>query len=75
MGDSLGAGTGASGANAYVNRIYAHESARIPGLQLENLSCGGATTGSVLNGPGCGSGTQIAHAEDFLARTRAASPS
>ena len=66
MGDSLGSGVGASGANAYVNRIYAHESARIVGLQLQNISCGGATTGSVLNGPGCGSGTQIGHAEAFL---------
>jgi len=67
MGDSLGAGAGASpGSNAYVNRIYQHELARIPGLQLHNISCGGATTGSVLNGPGCGSTTQIEQAKAFL---------
>jgi lysophospholipase L1-like esterase len=69
LGDSLGAGTGAStSANDYVNLVYQHELANHPGLQLVNLSCGGATTGSVINGPGCSysTGTQLGDAEAFL---------
>jgi lysophospholipase L1-like esterase len=69
MGDSLGAGTGASvPANDYVNLVHAHELALHPGLQVMNLSCGGATTGSVINGPGCSftTGTQLGDAEAFL---------
>jgi lysophospholipase L1-like esterase len=69
MGDSLGAGTGASvPANDYVNVLYTHELALHPGLQVMNLSCGGATTGSVINGPGCSytTGTQLGDAEAFL---------
>ena len=69
MGDSLAAGTGASTtANDYVSLVYQHELARHPGLQLENLGCGGATTASVINGPGCSysTGTQLGDAEAFL---------
>jgi lysophospholipase L1-like esterase len=69
LGDSLGAGTGASTpANDYVNLVYQHELASHPGLQLLNLSCGGATTGSVIAGPGCSysTGTQLGDAEAFL---------
>ncbi len=69
MGDSLGAGTGASTvANRYVNVLYQHELERFPTLQLNNLSCGGATTTSVINGPGCSfsTGTQLGDAEAFL---------
>lgn len=68
LGDSLGAGTGAStSANAYVNRIVAQERTRFPGLQLQNISCGGATTASMLTGSNCGNPlTQIVVAENFL---------
>ena len=69
LGDSLGAGTGSSTpSNDYVNLVYQHELASHPGLQLLNLSCGGATTGSVINGPGCSysTGTQLGDAEAFL---------
>ena len=69
MGDSLAAGTGASTtADDYVSLVYQHELARHPGLQLENLGCGGATTASVVNGPGCSytTGTQLGDAEAFL---------
>ena len=69
MGDSLAAGTGAStGADDYVSLVYQHELARHPGLQLENLGCGGATTASVIHGPGCSytTGTQLGDAEAFL---------
>jgi lysophospholipase L1-like esterase len=69
MGDSLAAGTGASAtADDYVSLLYQHELARHAGLQLENLGCGGATTASVVNGPGCSyaTGTQLGDAEAFL---------
>jgi lysophospholipase L1-like esterase len=69
MGDSLAAGTGASTtANDYVSLVYQHELARHSGLQLENLGCGGATSASVVNGPGCSyaTGTQLGDAEAFL---------
>ena len=69
MGDSLAAGTGASTtANDYVSLVYQHELTRHPGLQLENLGCGGATTTSVIHGPGCSytTGTQLGDAEAFL---------
>src|SRR4051794_36527201 len=66
MGDSLGAGTGANpGSMSYVNQLYAHELSLHPGLQLQNLSCGGATTGSVIHGGNCGNPTpQLTLAEN-----------
>jgi lysophospholipase L1-like esterase len=69
LGDSMAAGTGAStGSHDYVNVLYQHELARYPGLQVVNLACGGATTGSMVAGPGCSyaSGTQLGDAEAFL---------
>ncbi|HEX4220086.1 MAG TPA: GDSL-type esterase/lipase family protein [Acidimicrobiales bacterium] len=70
LGDSLAAGVGASTpANDYVNLVAAHEQAAMPGLQVENLSCGGATTDTMLNGGGAcvyTSGTQLGDAEAFL---------
>lgn len=68
LGDSLAANAGASPAsNSYVNRVFAHEATRFPGLALNNISCGGATTTSMLNGSNCGkSVTQTADAESFL---------
>jgi lysophospholipase L1-like esterase len=71
LGDSLAAGTGASTpALDYVNLIASHESAAIPGLTVENESCGGATTTTMLRGGGActySEGTQLAQAESFLA--------
>jgi lysophospholipase L1-like esterase len=69
MGDSMAAGVGATEpADDYVNLVYQHELAQYPGLQLVNLACSGATTGSVVNGPGCSysTGTQLGDAEAFL---------
>ena len=69
LGDSMAAGTGASTTNnRYVNVLYQHELSRFPTLQLVNLACGGATTTSMINGPGCSyaSGTQLGDAEAFL---------
>jgi len=71
LGDSLAAGTGASTpADDYVNRVAAHEAATFPGLTVENVACGGATTTTVLSGGGActyAQGTQLAEAEAFLA--------
>ncbi len=69
LGDSIAAGVGASTpANDYVNLVYQHELVSHPGLKLVNLACSGATTGSVINGPGCSytTGTQLGDAEAFL---------
>jgi lysophospholipase L1-like esterase len=69
MGDSLAAGTGASTTgNRYVNVLYQHELGRFPSLQLDDIACGGATTTSVIHGPGCSytTGTQLGDAEAFL---------
>ena len=69
LGDSLAAGTGASTTpRDYVNLIATHEAVALPGLTLKNLACGGATTGSMINGPGCSytTGTQLGDAEAFL---------
>jgi lysophospholipase L1-like esterase len=69
MGDSLAAGVGASTtSNRYVNVLYQHELSRFPNLQLDNVGCSGATTTSVIHGPGCSyaTGTQLGDAEAFL---------
>ena len=69
LGDSLAAGVGASTtADRYVNVLAAHEASRFPGLQLVNAACSGATTTSVIYGPGCSytTGTQLGDVEAFL---------
>jgi lysophospholipase L1-like esterase len=68
LGDSLAAGVGSPDGKGYVADIFAKESKRHGGLVLENLSCSGATTGSMINGPGCSysTGTQLGDAEAFL---------
>jgi len=69
LGDSMAAGTGASTtATRYVNVLYQHEVGRFPTLQLDNIACGGATTTSMIDGPGCSyaTGTQLGDAEAFL---------
>lgn len=69
LGDSLAAGVGAASGQGYVPVITAAQRARLPGLTLRNVSCGGATTTSLLNGGGCSypQGSQLAAAEAFLA--------
>ncbi|MFZ0668338.1 MAG: GDSL-type esterase/lipase family protein [Acidimicrobiales bacterium] len=69
MGDSMAAGVGATQPSEdYVNLIYEHELTEFPALQVHNIACSGATTGSVINGPGCSykTGTQLGDAEAFL---------
>jgi lysophospholipase L1-like esterase len=69
LGDSLAAGTGAPAGQGYVPLVTAGQLPRLPGLTLRNLSCGGATTTSMLAGGGCSypQGNQVAAAEAFLA--------
>ena len=68
LGDSLAAGTGASAGHGYVADILAYEQGRLANLQGRNISCGGATTTSMLTGGGCtyAEGTQLAAAVAFL---------
>ncbi|MGK2949090.1 MAG: GDSL-type esterase/lipase family protein [Acidimicrobiales bacterium] len=69
LGDSLAAGAGAPAGQGYVPRITDAMRPELPGLTLRNLSCGGATTRSMLIGGGCSypEVTQVAAAEAFLA--------
>ncbi len=59
---------GSPDGKGYVDDIFAKELKRHHGLVLENLACSGATTGSMINGPGCSytTGTQLGDAEGFL---------
>src|SRR5580700_9691159 len=68
LGDSLAAGVGSPDGKGYVADIYAKEHKVLSGLVLENLSCSGATTGSMLDGGGCSytTGSQEGDAEAFL---------
>jgi lysophospholipase L1-like esterase len=71
LGDSLATGGGATPGHGYVNDVYAHEAAIIPGLQLENLGCAGDSTTEMIHGGLCASrevtGNQLGDAEAFLA--------
>jgi len=69
LGDWLATGIGASsGAADYVNLVAVHEATRYPNLQVVDLGCGGATTVSMADGPGCSytTGTQLGDAVAFL---------
>ncbi len=51
-----------------MNLVATHEATRYPNLQAVNLGCGGATTASMADGPGCSytTGTQLGDAVAFL---------
>jgi lysophospholipase L1-like esterase len=69
LGDSLAAGVGATApADSYAALIERDQQAYIPGLQLMDLGCSGATTTSFIAGGGCtySAGSQLAAAESFL---------
>src|SRR5262249_6465569 len=73
LGDSLASGGGVPAGHSYVNDIYAREAPAIPGLQLENVSCGGDSTTRMINGGLCtkyATGNQLGDAEAFLAAHR-----
>jgi hypothetical protein len=70
LGDSLATNTGATSGQGYVNDIYNAEKSIIPGLKLENLSCGGDSTTRMIHGGVCTkytTGNQLGDAEAFLA--------
>ena len=69
LGDWLATGIGAStSTNDYVDLVAAHEATRYPNLKAVDLGCGGATTTSMMDGPGCSykTGTQLGDAVAFL---------
>lgn len=70
LGASLVTGAGSTGGADYVNDLGTWAQQGIPGLQVENLGCSGATTTAVINGGDCVSkyttGTQLGDAEAFL---------
>jgi lysophospholipase L1-like esterase len=78
LGDSLAAGVGSPDGKGYVADIEKLEAKKEAkkgskksgkksvNLVLETLGCSGATTGSMIDGPGCTTGTQLGDAEAFL---------
>ncbi|HEY7440261.1 MAG TPA: GDSL-type esterase/lipase family protein [Acidimicrobiia bacterium] len=73
LGDSLASGGGTPKGHAYVDDVYAREAQGIPGLQFENLSCGGDSTTRMIHGGLCTNyttGNQLGDAEAFLAAHR-----
>jgi GDSL-like Lipase/Acylhydrolase family len=70
LGDSLAVGWGASDlADGYTNLISAQESAKFPGLQVQNVACPAETTATLLFGGGwCQypEGSQLGAAKAFL---------
>jgi len=72
LGDSLAAGVGSPDGKGYVPDLFKKASKKSKkehaSLVLENLACSGATTGSMIDGPGCdySTGTQLGDAEAFL---------
>jgi GDSL-like lipase/acylhydrolase family protein len=69
LGDSLSTGGGASAGHGYVKRIFAWAQASVPGLQLEDLGCGGDSTTRMIEGGLCHNyttGDQLGDAEAFL---------
>lgn len=69
LGASLVTGTGSTNGADYVNDLLAYAQPLIPGLQVENLGCGGETTTTMLQGGHCtkyATGSQLGDADAFL---------
>jgi lysophospholipase L1-like esterase len=69
LGDSLSTGGGATPGHGYVYDVVGWARARVPGLQLENLGCGGDSTTRMIEGGLCTkytTGDQLGDAEAFL---------
>ena len=69
LGASLVTGTGSTGRADYVNDLLAYAQPLIPGLQVDNLGCGGETTRTMVDGGECTkytTGSQLGDAEAFL---------
>jgi len=69
LGDSLSTGGGAGAGDGYVQRIFGWAKGSVPGLQLEDLGCGGDSTTRMIEGGLCqdyATGDQLGDAELFL---------
>jgi lysophospholipase L1-like esterase len=69
LGASLVTGTGSTGGADYVNDLLGYAEPLVPGLQVNNLGCGGETTKTMLHGGECTkymTGSQLGDAEAFL---------
>ena len=69
LGDSLSTGGGAGPGQGYVDRIFDWARGSVPGLQLEDLGCGGDSTTRMIEGGLCqdyATGDQLGDAEAFL---------
>jgi lysophospholipase L1-like esterase len=69
LGASLVTGTGSTGGADYVNDLFSYAQPLVPGLELNNLGCGGETTSTMLHGGHCTkytTGSQLGDAEAFL---------
>ena len=69
LGDSLSTGGGAQPGQGYVDRIFDWAAGSVPGLQLEDLGCGGDSTTRMIEGGLCHdytTGNQLGDAELFL---------
>lgn len=69
LGASLVTGTGSTGGADYVNDLFSYAQPLVPGLELNNLGCGGETTTTMVHGGHCtkyASGSQLGDAEAFL---------
>ena len=59
-------GTGSTGGADYVNDLLSYAQPLLPGLQVNNLGCGGETTTTMLHGGDCtkyATGSQLGDAE------------
>ncbi len=69
LGASLVTGTGSTGGADYVNDLFSYAQPLVPGLELNNLGCGGETTTTMQHGGICtkyATGSQLGDAEAFL---------
>jgi lysophospholipase L1-like esterase len=75
LGDSLATGFASPPGGSYVQDLFAHLAPSVPGFQLVNFGCSGATTSSLIGGGSCGAGTSVSQlqaAEAFLRAHRRA---
>ena len=69
LGGSLVTGTGSTNGGDYVNDLLGYAQPLVPGLQVDNLGCGGETTRTMIHGGKCTkytTGSQLGDAEAFL---------
>src|SRR6185369_13825297 len=74
LGDSLAQGFNVPPGHSYPQSLLAHYAPSVPGLQLVNFACSGATTGSLIKSGSCRDSrrSQLDLAESFARRHRGA---